>query len=141
MARPHHGLVGHRCDPVYPVSSATELYILRFLLGIAEAGFFHGAILFLSARVPSRHRNKILALFYLAQPLTTVIGAPLAAQLINMHGAFGLEGWRIMFFGVAAPQSLSVSLHGSTCPIRQMTRGGSPLTNVTGSMMHSPGKK
>ncbi|HWT61386.1 MAG TPA: MFS transporter [Ochrobactrum sp.] len=85
------------------VSSATELYILRFLLGVAEAGFFPGAILFLSTWVPSRHRNKILALFYLAQPLTTVIGAPLAAQLIDMHGAFGLEGWRIMFFGVAAP--------------------------------------
>lgn len=85
------------------VSSATELYVLRFLLGVAEAGFFPGAILFLSTWVPSRHRNKILALFYLAQPLTTVIGAPLAAQLIDMHGAFGLEGWRIMFFGVAAP--------------------------------------
>ncbi|GGB01461.1 MFS transporter [Brucella endophytica] len=85
------------------VSSATELYILRFLLGVAEAGFFPGAILFLSTWVPSRHRNKILALFYLAQPLTTVIGAPLAAQLIEMHGAFGLEGWRIMFFGVAVP--------------------------------------
>ncbi len=88
------------------VSSATELYILRFLLGVAEAGFFPGAILFLSMWVPSRHRNKILALFYLAQPLTTVIGAPLAAQLINMHGAFGLEGWRIMFFGVAVPAIL-----------------------------------
>lgn len=85
------------------VSSATELYILRFLLGVAEAGFFPGAILFLSTWVPSRHRNKILALFYLAQPLTTVIGAPLAAELIAMHGAFGLEGWRIMFFGVAVP--------------------------------------
>lgn len=85
------------------VSSATELYVLRFLLGVAEAGFFPGAILFLSTWVPSRHRNKILALFYLAQPLTTVIGAPLAAELIAMHGAFGLEGWRIMFFGVAVP--------------------------------------
>lgn len=85
------------------VSSATELYVLRFLLGVAEAGFFPGAILFLSMWVPARHRNKILALFYLAQPLTTVIGAPLAASLIQMHGAFGLEGWRIMFFGVAVP--------------------------------------
>lgn len=88
------------------VSSATELYVLRFLLGVAEAGFFPGAILFLSMWVPSRHRNKILALFYLAQPLTTVIGAPIAAKLIEMHGAFGLEGWRIMFFGVAIPAIL-----------------------------------
>lgn len=85
------------------VSSATELYTLRFFLGIAEAGFFPGAILFLSGWVPSRHRAKILALFYLAQPLTTVIGAPVASLLIQAHGAFGLEGWRIMFFGVAVP--------------------------------------
>lgn len=88
------------------VSSSTELYILRFLLGIAEAGFFPGAILFLSMWVPSRHRAKILALFYLAQPLTTVIGAPIASALIQAHGAFGLEGWRIMFFGVSVPAIL-----------------------------------
>ena len=85
------------------VSSVNGLYILRFLLGVAEAGFFPGAILFLSMWVPSSHRSKILSLFYLAQPLTTVIGAPLAGALIAQHGAFGLEGWRFMFMGVAIP--------------------------------------
>src|SRR5574337_368887 len=88
------------------VSSVEGLYTLRFLLGIAEAGFFPGAILFLSLWVPARHRSRILALFYLAQPLTIVIGAPLAAGLIEAHGLFGLEGWRIMFFGVAVPAIL-----------------------------------
>ncbi|MCW2484232.1 MFS transporter, partial [Candidatus Symbiopectobacterium sp. NZEC135] len=85
------------------VSSVQELYILRFLLGIAEAGFFPGAILFLSLWVPARYRSKILALFYLAQPMTTVIGAPLAAWLIEQHGLFGLSGWRVMFLGVSIP--------------------------------------
>jgi len=85
------------------VESATQLYWLRFILGIAEAGFFPGAILYLSTWVPSRHRAKILAVFYVAQPLTTVIGAPIASALIAMHGAFGLEGWRLMFFGVSIP--------------------------------------
>jgi MFS family permease len=85
------------------VSSIQGLYTLRFLLGVAEAGFFPGAILFLSMWVPARHRSHILALFYLAQPLTIVIGAPLASLLIEAHGAFGLAGWRIMFFGVAIP--------------------------------------
>ncbi len=85
------------------VSSVTGLYSLRFLLGVAEAGFFPGAILYLSTWVPGRHRAKILALFYLAQPLTTVIGAPIASLLIQAHGLFGYEGWRIMFFGVAVP--------------------------------------
>lgn len=86
------------------VSSATGLYTLRFLLGVAEAGFFPGAILFLSTWVPGRHRSRILALFYVAQPLTTVIGAPLAAILVQQNDwFFGLDGWRFMFFGVAIP--------------------------------------
>jgi MFS family permease len=86
------------------VGSVEQLYVLRFLLGVAEAGFFPGAILFLSLWVPARHRSKILALFYLAQPLTTVIGAPLAGAMIQQNDAFfGLEGWRFMFFGVAIP--------------------------------------
>ncbi|CAB5671852.1 Inner membrane transport protein RhmT [Delftia tsuruhatensis] len=85
------------------VGSAQELYVLRFLLGVAEAGFFPGAILYLSLWVPARHRSRILALFYLAQPLTIVVGAPLAALLIGADGLWGLQGWRIMFFGVAIP--------------------------------------
>jgi MFS family permease len=88
------------------VSSIPGLYALRVLLGIAEAGFFPGAILFLSMWVPARHRSHVLALFYLAQPLTIVIGAPLAALLMGADGAFGLAGWRIMFFGVGLPAVL-----------------------------------
>lgn len=53
--------------------------------------------------MPSRHRTKILGLFYLAQPLTTVFGAPLAGWLIGRHGLFGLEGWRVMFLFVSLP--------------------------------------
>ncbi|PZQ90705.1 MAG: MFS transporter [Leifsonia xyli] len=86
------------------VGNFEQLVGLRFLLGVAEAGFFPGAILFLSLWVPAKHRSKILALFYLAQPLTTVIGAPLAGILIQQHGVFfGLDGWRFMFLGVAIP--------------------------------------
>lgn len=86
------------------VGNFEQLVVLRFILGVAEAGFFPGAILFLSLWVPAKHRGKILALFYLAQPLTTVIGAPLAGLLIAQHGVFfGLEGWRFMFFGVSIP--------------------------------------
>ncbi len=88
------------------VSSVEGLYTLRLLLGIAEAGFFPGAILYLSMWVPARHRSKILSLFYLAQPLTVVFGAPLAASLIEQHGLFGLEGWRVMFMGVSIPAIL-----------------------------------
>ena len=86
------------------VQNFEQLVVLRFLLGVAEAGFFPGAILFLSLWVPAQYRGRILMLFYLAQPLTTVIGAPLAGWLIQQHEVFfGLEGWRFMFFGVAIP--------------------------------------
>ena len=86
------------------VQNFEQLVVLRFLLGVAEAGFFPGAILFLSLWVPAQYRGRILMLFYLAQPLTTVIGAPLAGALIQQHGIFfGLEGWRFMFMGVAIP--------------------------------------
>lgn len=86
------------------VQNFEQLVALRFLLGVTEAGFFPGAILFLSLWVPSQYRGRILMLFYLAQPLTTVIGAPLAGALIQQHGTFfGLEGWRFMFMGVALP--------------------------------------
>jgi MFS family permease len=88
------------------VSGTSTLYWLRFLLGVAEAGFFPGAILFLSLWVPARHRCHILGLFYIAQPLTIVIGAPVAAALIGMDGMFGLAGWRVMFLGVAIPAIL-----------------------------------
>jgi MFS family permease len=85
------------------VQNAEQLYAARFALGVAEAGFFPGAILFLSMWVPTQHRSKILALFYLAQPLTTVLGAPLAGVLLGADGVFGLEGWRFMFLAVAVP--------------------------------------
>ncbi|SIT86933.1 Nitrate/nitrite transporter NarK [Microbacterium sp. RU33B] len=86
------------------VQNFEQLVALRFILGVAEAGFFPGAILFLSLWVPAQYRGRILMLFYLAQPLTTVIGAPLAGALIQQDGVFfGLEGWRFMFMGVAIP--------------------------------------
>ncbi|WP_258370239.1 MULTISPECIES: MFS transporter [unclassified Curtobacterium] len=85
------------------VQNYEQLLGLRFLLGVAEAGFFPGAILFLSTWVPARHRGKMLALFYLAQPLTTVIGSPLAGWLMGQDGMLGLAGWRFMFLGVSIP--------------------------------------
>lgn len=85
------------------VSSINGLYTLRFLLGVAEAGFFPGAIFFLSIWVPARYRSKIISLFFLAQPLTIVFGAPLATWLTSHDGLFGLAGWRVMFLGVSIP--------------------------------------
>lgn len=84
------------------VSNYEQLVALRFVLGVAEAGFFPGAVIFISLWVPIQHRSKVLALFYIAQPLSFVLGAPLAGAIMSQD-AFGLEGWRLMFFCVSIP--------------------------------------
>ena len=80
------------------------LYALRFLLGVAEAGFFPGIILFLTYWFPQKDRTRIVALFMLAIPLSSAIGAPVSSWIISTgHGLFGLEGWRTMFLFEGIP--------------------------------------
>lgn len=94
------------------VPTAGWLYTLRFLLGIAEAGFFPGIILYLTFWFPARERARTMALFILAVPLSAVIGAPLSSWLIAAgHGVFGLDGWRFMFL----VQGLPAVLLGVVC--------------------------
>jgi len=80
------------------VPNAGWLYSLRFLLGIAEAGFFPGIILYLTYWFPQKDRARVTALFMMAVPLSSAIGAPLSSLLIEYgNGLFGLAGWRTMF--------------------------------------------
>ncbi|MET0967010.1 MAG: MFS transporter [Nakamurella sp.] len=80
------------------VNSATTLYWLRILLGAAEAGFFPGIMLYLTWWLPRRDRVRIIAAFLIALPLSSALGAPISAALIQFtNGALGLEGWRWMF--------------------------------------------
>jgi MFS family permease len=86
------------------VPNAGWLYALRFILGIAEAGFFPGIILYLTYWFPQRDRTRIVALFMLAIPLSSAIGAPVSSLIISAgHGIFGLEGWRTMFLFEGIP--------------------------------------
>jgi MFS transporter, ACS family, tartrate transporter len=85
-----------------PVSFA----ILRFLLGVAEAGFFPGVILYLSFWFPSRHRARIVALFMAAVPISIAIGSPVSGLLLKMDGLLGLHGWQWLFIIEAAPAIL-----------------------------------
>jgi D-galactonate transporter len=87
------------------VPNAGTMYALRFLLGIAEAGFFPGIILFLTFWFPKRQRAKAVALFMVAVPLSSVIGSPLSAWLISSghQVLFGLDGWRFMFLVEGLP--------------------------------------
>jgi ACS family tartrate transporter-like MFS transporter len=79
------------------VHNEASFYALRFLLGVAEAGFFPGIILYLTYWFPARERARIVSLFMAAVPLATVIGGPVSGALLEMHGLLGLAGWHWLF--------------------------------------------
>jgi predicted MFS family arabinose efflux permease len=77
--------------------TATMFYTLRFLLGVAEAGFFPGVIYYLAHWFPQRARARAVGMFYFGAPLAFIFGGPLSGSLLELHGAFGLAGWQWLF--------------------------------------------
>ena len=96
---------------IRPISSATGIsnewvfFSLRFLLGIAEAGFFPGIIFYLTLWFPSVYRARVVALFMLAIPFSSILGAPVSGALLNLTGG-GLDGWQWLFILEAVPSIL-----------------------------------
>ncbi|MGA6163015.1 MFS transporter [Amycolatopsis magusensis] len=89
------------------VPNATTLVILRFLLGVAEAGFFPGIILYLTFWFPAAQRAKAVALFMVAVPISSAVGSTVSGLLISGgDGVFGLSGWRFMFLVEGVPAIL-----------------------------------
>lgn len=85
------------------VQGPTSFYVMRFLLGAAEAGFFPGIILYLSYWFPARHRAGVTAFFMAAAPISTALGSPVSAALLEMNGLLGLAGWQWLFIVEAIP--------------------------------------
>jgi ACS family tartrate transporter-like MFS transporter len=92
------------------VSMATVLaagkwsfYALRFALGLAEAGFFPGIVLYLTYWVPARERARTGALFMMAAPVAILVGAPLSEALLRLDGRLGFAGWQWMFLFEGLP--------------------------------------
>ncbi|MCW2618837.1 MAG: ttuB [Modestobacter sp.] len=87
------------------VQGEVSFYVVRVLLGIAEAGFFPGVLLYLTYWFPRAERARIVALTFLAVPLASVIGSPLSTVLIQHgDGLLGFDaGWRFMFFVEGLP--------------------------------------
>jgi len=79
------------------VTGSESLYTLRLILGVAEAGFFPGVILYLTYWFPNRVRGQILGLFYLGVPLALIVGSPLSGFLLGMRPRAGLQNWQWMF--------------------------------------------
>src|SRR4051812_4970988 len=82
--------------------------VVRLLLGAAEAGFFPGSILYLTYWFPAHVRGQVMAIFYFGSPLALMLGGPLSGFLLDLHGAFGLAGWQLMF----AAEGLMASVVG-----------------------------
>jgi sugar phosphate permease len=79
------------------VQGPTSFYILRFLLGVMEAGFFPGVILYLTYWVPARHLSQARGYFYMGLAIAGILGNPLSGGLLELNGVFGLSGIQWMF--------------------------------------------
>jgi D-galactonate transporter len=103
------GILSGLMAAIPPIARATGLgdettfYVIRALLGAAEAGFFPGIIFYLTLWFPSIYRGRIIGSFMAAIPLSSVIGSPISGLILGMHGIGGLEGWQWLFILEAAP--------------------------------------
>lgn len=84
------------------IRGPVSFYVLRFLLGAAEAGFFPGMILYMKRWFPARARARAVAWFMTANPLAGIVGSPVSGALLNIHGV-GLAGWQWMFLWEGIP--------------------------------------
>src|SRR4051812_47663366 len=85
------------------VQTANQLYVLRFLLGVAEAGFFPGIIIYLTFWFRAKEQATTIALFTAAIPVSFLIGAPLSTWIMDNVSGFGLSGWRWMLLLEGGP--------------------------------------
>jgi MFS transporter, ACS family, tartrate transporter len=88
------------------VQGALSFYVLRFLLGLAEAGFFPGMVLYLTFWFPSATRARFIAMFLAAVPLASVVGGPVSGFILGVEGHLGLHGWQWLFLLEGLPSVL-----------------------------------
>src|SRR5580700_5532256 len=88
------------------VTGSTSFAIVRFLLGVAEAGFFPGILLYFTYWFPSDHHARIVSGFLIGLPVAVALGAPVSTALLGLDGLFGLRGWQIMYIAEAIPTVL-----------------------------------
>src|ERR1700753_2344094 len=89
-----------------PASAATSFYVMRTLLGAAEAGFFPGIIFYLTEWFPGSHRGRATGLFMACMPLSTAIGSPISTALLYLDGVAGLRGWQWLFLVGGVPSCM-----------------------------------
>ena len=80
--------------------------LVRFILGVAEAGFFPGVILYLTYWFPARYRAQMIGLFFAANPISTALGSPVSGLILGLDGLLGLAGWQWLFIIEGVPSVL-----------------------------------
>jgi D-galactonate transporter len=106
------GIVSAAFAFIPQISGATGLsyesvfYTLRLVLGACEAGFFPGIIFYLTLWFPAVYRARVISLFMLAIPISSIIGSPISGLLLNLSG-FGLDGWQWLFILEALPSVIA----------------------------------
>jgi ACS family tartrate transporter-like MFS transporter len=88
------------------MTSVSSFYWLRFLLGVAEAGFFPGIVYYMTQWVPVGRRAKLVGRFLVAIPISTAIAGPLATAILKLDGVYGLCGWQWLFIIETVPSLL-----------------------------------
>ena len=85
------------------VTGMTSFSAVRFLLGVAEAGFFPGLILYFTYWFPANHHARIVSGFLVGLPVAVAVGSPISTALLGLDGLFGLHGWQVMYIAEAVP--------------------------------------
>jgi ACS family tartrate transporter-like MFS transporter len=88
------------------VVGTTSFVVVRFLLGVCEAGFFPGLLLYFTYWFPSHHHARIVSGFMIGLPIAVALGAPVSTALLSLDGLFGLRGWQVMYIAEAIPTVL-----------------------------------
>jgi ACS family tartrate transporter-like MFS transporter len=88
------------------VTGATSFGVVRFFLGVAEAGFFPGLVLYFTYWFPTYHHARIVSGFLIGLPIAVAGGAPISTALLGLDGLFGLKGWQIMYLAEGVPTVL-----------------------------------
>ncbi|WP_226017761.1 MFS transporter [Novosphingobium sp. FKTRR1] len=98
-----------------------QFYLMRFALGVAEAGFYPGVVLYVSTWFPGEHRAWAVSRFYIALPLAFVAMGALAAPLLALHGWLGLHGWQWLLVAEGVPSILLALILLAALPERPDT--------------------
>jgi ACS family tartrate transporter-like MFS transporter len=120
------------------VTGSTSFAIVRFLLGVAEAGFFPGIILYFTYWFPSHHHARIVSGFLVGLPVAVAVGVPISTGLLGLEGLFGLPGWQVMYIAEAIPTVVIGVITFFVLTDRPQQANSLPRRNATGSSPRSP---